>query len=67
MDSVLEVQRKAHEELDRLEAAIVNELVDAPKNVRLLSLTNVANLFFFCFFWGGSTKTGSRATPACCI
>lgn len=52
MDSVLEVQRKAHEELDRLEAAIVNELVDAPKNVRLLSLTNVANLFFL-FFLGG--------------
>lgn len=46
MEGVLEIQRRAHEELDELEQAIVNELIEpAPTHkARLFQETTAANL-----------------------
>lgn len=34
MESILEQQRKAHEEIERLEQAIVEQFINEPKTVR---------------------------------
>jgi hypothetical protein len=37
MDTIIEVQRKTHEEIERLEQAIVKEFADKPKTVSRVS------------------------------
>ena len=53
MESLLEQQRKAHEEIERVEQVIVNEYRNAPKNVHFFLLSyffHITLIYFHIFF-----------------